>query len=63
MIGRPAVLEHEQLFVLLLKLAVAASLAIEKKTSVQDVDVKVLQERLLHAGQVLEWKAPARKDK
>jgi hypothetical protein len=34
----------------------AVSLALEKNTSVQDIDVKVLQARLLDAGQVLAWR-------
>lgn len=43
--------------------AVAAHMAMEKKSSVQDVDVRSLQQRLLEAGQVLKWegKKPARK--
>jgi hypothetical protein len=38
----------------------AVSLAVEKETSVQDVDMKTLQQRLLEAGQVLAWHGKAK---
>jgi len=41
--------------------ATAAHLAMEKRTSVQDVDVKALQASLLEQGQILKWTAPAKK--
>ena len=42
--------------------ALAAGLAIDNDTAVQDVDVKKLQERLLAAKQVLAWNEPRRAD-
>ena len=54
----------EPVFMLLGESAtLAADLALETKSSVQDVNVKKLQERLLEAGQVLKWegKKPAAK--
>lgn len=41
--------------------AVAAHLALEKKSGVQNVDVAKLQDRLLEAGQILKWNAPGKK--
>lgn len=41
--------------------ALAANLAMEKKTSVQGVDMPTLQSRLLVAGQILKWTRPAKK--
>ncbi|HSZ56130.1 MAG TPA: FAD-dependent oxidoreductase, partial [Tepidisphaeraceae bacterium] len=38
----------------------AVSLAVEKETSVQDVDMKTLRQRLLEAGQVLAWHGKAK---
>jgi hypothetical protein len=37
--------------------ALAAHMAMEKRTSVQEIDVAALQTRLLEAGQVLKWTA------
>jgi hypothetical protein len=41
--------------------ALAANLAMEKKASVQGVDMPTLQSRLLVAGQILKWTRPAKK--
>lgn len=41
--------------------AAAANLALEKKTSVQDVNVPTLQSRLIEQGQILKWTAPVKK--
>lgn len=38
---------------------VAAALAVQKSTTVQNVDVPALQRRLVERGQILEWPAPS----
>jgi len=52
----------EPVFMLLGQSAgVAAQMAVEKRSSVQEIDVKALQTRLLEQGQILKWTAPAKK--
>jgi hypothetical protein len=43
--------------------AAAACLALDQNASVQNVDVKKLQQQLLAEGQVLKWKPPAAKSR
>jgi hypothetical protein len=41
--------------------AVAANMAIEAKTTVQEIDMRKLQQTLKSRGQVLEWTGPVKK--